>query len=149
MNMRTIRSIISFFLLAVSPSWVSGGAPSSDPKYEQFKHDMLPKVGHKIEFVGSVSQGKFGVRVTPDHWVGVEVESRSTNSSDLAKLNQLDHLQGHTVKLEGVLHFTEGEPGPKLHGVQSAGITEHFFFDVADTSFSETKGRPNEKSKPR
>jgi hypothetical protein len=117
MNTRTISLVIACVVLVISRSWASDATSSSGPKYEQFKREMLPKVGHKIKFAGIVVPGKFGVRITPDRWVGIEVETRSTNSSDLAKLNQLDHLQGRTVNVEGVLHFTEAEPGPKLHGV--------------------------------
>src|SRR5215472_12691512 len=73
------------------------GAPVADPKIEQFKHDMLPQVGHKITFTGTITSGKFGPYVRPDDGVGIFIEPTTTNSNDLVKLSEIYRLQGRVV----------------------------------------------------
>ncbi len=138
--------VIVSLLIALRPA-AADTAANPDPKYEQFKRQMLPKVGHTITFVGTVTPGKFGPYVTPDRWVGIYIEATTTNSVDLAKLNRVDRMQGHALKVEGVLHFTPGHARQKINGVQATGVPEHFFFEVSEISFSETKAGVDEKSK--
>jgi len=141
MKAQPVTVVVTFLLLTFSLS----RAADADPKHEQFKQEMLPKVGERITFVGSVTPGKFGPYLTSDHWVGIYIEATTTNRADLAKLNTIDREQGHMLKVVGVLHFTQGHPGQIIDGVQVAGVPEHFFFDVAEVSFSETRVRPDEK----
>jgi hypothetical protein len=134
--------VVCLFLAAGA----SGATTNPDPKQEAFRRDMLPKVGQRIAFVGMVTPGKFGPYVTPDNWVGVYVKTTTTNRADLLKLNGIDRQRGRTIKIEGVLHRAEERSGTKLHGVEVSGIPEHFYFDVAEVSFSELKIQREEKT---
>ena len=142
--MKNETSAILFGLLLVGTLSLHALAdsPASDSKSVQFKQEMMPKVGQKITFVGTISPGKAGPYLTADHWSGIYIETTTTNSADLARLNIVDRLQGHTLKVVGTLHHTDGWT-PKDPMAQ--GVAEHFFFDVAEISFSEVKSDHNEK----
>jgi hypothetical protein len=147
MKIQSTTLLLILSLLTALTSRAADAAANPDPKYEQFKRQMLPKVGQKITFIGTITSGKFGPYVTPDHWVGIYIEATTTNRADLAKLNKVGREQGRNLKVEGVLHFTQGYPGLKIDGMQAAGVPEHFFFHVGEISFSETKVGADEKAK--
>jgi hypothetical protein len=126
----------------------TGRESKSDPRYEQFMRELLPKIGKKITFVGAVTPGKFGPFLTADRWDGIYVEMTTTNRADLVKLNEVGRYESHTLKVEGILHFAKEQPGPMINGMQAAGIVEHFYFDVGEIAFSEVTG-PDEKPKTR
>ena len=145
MKIRQLAVPFAIVLLIGLTSYTLGGQ-EPDPRQDQFRRDMLTKVGEKISFIGTVRPGKFGPYVTPDDWVGIYIETRTTNRADLAKLNSIDRQQGRRFRVEGVLHLAKESPGREIHGVPVSGIPEHFFFDVAEISFSESKVRPDAKS---
>ena len=66
-NMKAFSTFLSCGLLGAFSLGALLGAPTGDSKGEQFKHDMLPKVGQKITFVGTIALGKFGPYLTSDH----------------------------------------------------------------------------------
>jgi len=126
---------------ALSPH-AFGGSPTSDPRGEQFKREMLPKVGQKITMVGTITPGKFGPYLTSDRWVGIYIVTTTTNRADLAKLNVVDRLHDHTLKVVGTLHHAEARVS---RNPMVSGLPDYFYFDVAEISFSEIKSTQNEK----
>ena len=120
-------------------------ASTSDPRSDQFRREMLPKVGQKITIVGTIAPGKLGPLLTSQSLDrGIYIVTTTTNRADLAKLNVVNRLVGHTLKVVGPLHHAEA-PSSGSSIVTSA--PEHFFFDVAEISFSEVKSEHNEKQK--
>ena len=142
--MKNEMSAILFGLLLVGTLSLHALAdsPALDSRGEQFKQEMMPKVGQKITFVGIILPGKAGPYLTADRWSGIYIETTTTNSADLVKLNIVDRLQGHTLKVVGTLHHTAGSIS-KNPMYQT--VPEHFFFDVAEISFSEVKTNHNVK----
>jgi hypothetical protein len=120
----------------LSSRGLADSPPAPDSRWEQFRQTMLPRVGQKITFVGTIVPGKPGVYLTADHWTGINIETTTTNSADLEKLNIVDRLQGHTLKVVGTLHHAD-EITSKIPMEQTS--VEHFFFDVAEMSYTEEK----------
>src|SRR5260221_11970492 len=107
--MKNETSAILFGLLLVGALSLHALAdsPTADPRSDQFKREMLTKVGQKITIVGIITPGKLGPYLTADHWTGIYIVTTTTNRADLVKLNTVDHLQGKTLKVVGTLHHAE------------------------------------------
>jgi hypothetical protein len=135
--MNAARLRLNFAALALCSLALAGLAAESrpDPTFTKFKTKMLPQVGHKITAEGALDVGKHGCWLAFDGW-GMYIKTTTTNRSDLAKLNALNQFIHHKVKAVGTLkHQEELKSDTPL----VSGIPEHFFFDAAEVTVTESE----------
>ena len=100
------------------------------PKFEDFKREMMPQLGQKIAIVGILQTGKLGWWVPFKNW-GVYIHA--TNGSDFAKMSNLTSFAGKTVEVRGTLrYFASTESATTALPV--AAPPEHFYFDIAEVT---------------
>jgi len=115
-------SLLMFSCFTATPSQIR------QPKFEDFKREMMPQVGQRITIVGILQTGKLGWWVAFKDW-GVYIHA--TNGSDFAKMSNLSSFDGKTVEVSGTLrYFAETESATTVLPV--AVPPEHFYFDIAE-----------------
>jgi hypothetical protein len=135
-NTASVRQTISRTLYRVDDLAKS----IAESRKEQFNRDMLPRVGQKMVWTGFVTPGKAGPCIlSVDPWGGIFIEDTTTNLAHLAKVNAIGQLDNHIIRVEGVLHHAEQSPLTVIDGITAQGVEEHFFFNVAEISYSEVK----------
>ena len=80
-------SLLMFSCFTATPSQIR------QPKFEDFKREMMPQVGQRITIVGILQTGKLGWWVAFKDW-GVYIHA--TNGSDFARMSNLSSFDGKT-----------------------------------------------------
>jgi hypothetical protein len=110
--------------------------------FAKFKSEMMPKVGHKITVVGTLSEGKEGFWLAFNNWgtyIHPVIESGSAKQND----PYAHFRRGQTVRVTGTLrHF---EPPATRKDAQHARVAvqlrpEEFFFDASEVEMSVDPG---------
>lgn len=117
--------------LALAVSLVAA-PPSDDPRFIQFKREMMPKVGQKITVVGTLSDGKEGFWLAFNHW-GAYIHA--ARESGIKKENALyaRFRSGQKVKLTGTLRYRPEPAEARERRALAVQIApETFFFDAAE-----------------
>ena len=96
MHWMNLKTTVAIVLIAV----VTIVGYAQTPEEARFKQNMLPKVGHQIEVVGSLKIGKFGWWLSFGGW-GIYIESRK--DTDVPKSKRLSRFSGRKVKARGTL----------------------------------------------
>jgi hypothetical protein len=95
--------------------------------FDEFKKELMPRVGKKVSIAGVLESAKLGWLVVYNGW-GVYIYS--TRSTEEFKMGELNQFNQKTVWVTGTLHFFKGKKSAS--GPQEATVPDHFYFDVAE-----------------
>lgn len=116
-----VTSTIAVLILLAAVT--SAGSQQRKTNLEDFKSELMPKVGKRVTVEGVLKWGKIGWLVAFKEW-GIYLKS-----SDTVKMNQLNRLNGQTIKATGTLRYFPPPPPASSTDV-AATLPEHFYFDV-------------------
>lgn len=108
---------------------------------ENFKREMLPKVGQQFTFNGLLLKRKAGMAV------GYKDGEIYLDGVSLARTNQLINLGCHTaIRVTGILRHRP-EPSPQTGSIIHAVLPEHFYFERASVEVLRVESPSRQKRK--
>ena len=116
---------LSFATILLLP--LSTPAQPKPVPFDEFKKELMPRVGKKVSIAGVLESAKLGWLIIYNGW-GVYIYS--TRPTDEPKMGELNRFSQKTVWVTGTLHFFKAKQSAS--GPQEAVAPDHFYFDVAE-----------------
>jgi hypothetical protein len=115
---------------------LSTPAQQTPVPFDQFKKELMPKVGKTISISGVLESAKLGWLVVYNGWGVYIYPTRATDESKMGNLNRFSQKPVHVV---GTLHHFKTKNSPS--GPQEAVPPEHFYFDVAEARVDDPQAK--------